>query len=74
MPPIGLGQLENLEKDLRQVENLRLVLVGGSVEKGSRIVVSAEEPLPLLHILGEMPAVEQVIKKGSEIQVTLKAK
>ncbi len=74
MPPIGLGQLGDLEKDLRQVENLRLVLVGGSVGEGNRIVVSAEEPIPLLHILREMPAVEQAVSKGSEIQVTLKAK
>jgi hypothetical protein len=73
VPPVGLGQLENLEKDLRQVENLRLVLVGGSVDRGNKIVVSAEEPIPLLRILGEMPAVEQVVSKGSEIQVTLKA-
>jgi hypothetical protein len=74
VPPVDLGQLENLGKALRQVENLRLVLVGGSVDEGNRIVVSAEEPIPLLRILGEMPAVEQVAKKGSEIQVTLKTK
>jgi flagellar biosynthesis GTPase FlhF len=73
VPPVGLGQLENLEKDLRQVENLRLVLVGGSVDMGNRIVVSAEEPIPLLRILRELPIVEQVVGKGSEIQVTLKA-
>lgn len=74
MPPIDLVQLENLEKALRQVENLRLVLVGGSAGKGSRIVVSAEEPIPLLGILREMPAVGGVVRRGGEIQVTLKAK
>jgi len=73
VPPIDLGQMENLEKDLRQVENLRLVLVGGSVDEGNKIVVSAEKPIPLLRILGEMPAVEQVVRKGDKIQVTLKA-
>lgn len=71
--PIDLGQLAALKKDLGQVENLRLVLVGGSVEGGSKIIVSAEEPLPLLDILEEMPAVDQVFRKGSEIQVRLKA-
>ncbi len=74
MPPVDLGQLENLEKDLRQVENLRLVLVGGSVDEGNRIVVSAEEPIPLLRILKEMPAVEQVVRKSGKTQVTLKTK
>ncbi len=73
VPPIDLGQMENLEKDLRQVENLRLVLVGGSVDEGNKIVISAEKPIPLLRILGEMPAVEQVVRKGDKIQVTLKA-
>jgi len=73
MPPIDLVQLENLGKELSQVENLRLVLVGGSVDKGSRIVVSAEEPIPLLSILREIPIVEDVVRKGGEIQVTLKA-
>lgn len=72
MPPIDLGQLDSLKKDLGQVENLRLVLIGGSVERGSKIIVSAEEPLPLLDILKEMPAVDQVFRKGSEIQVRLK--
>lgn len=72
MPPIDLGQLDSLKKDLGQVENLHLVLVGGSVEGGSKIIVSAEEPLPLLDILKEMPAVDQVFRKGSEIQVRLK--
>ncbi|MBA7603373.1 hypothetical protein ES703_10481 [subsurface metagenome] len=73
VPPIDLGQLDSLKKDLGQVENLHLVLVGGSVEGGSKIIVSAEEPLPLLDILKEMPAVDQVFRKGSEIQVRLKA-
>lgn len=73
MPPIDLSQLATLKKDLGQVENLRLVLVGGSVEGGSKIIVSAEEPLPLVDILKEMPAVDQVFRKGSEIQVRLKA-
>lgn len=73
VPPIDLGQLAALKKDLGQVENLRLVLVGGSVEGGSKIIVSAEEPLLLLDILEEMPAVDQVFRKGSEIQVRLKA-
>jgi chemotaxis protein histidine kinase CheA len=74
VPPIDLAQMENLAKGLSQVENLRLILVGGSVDRGSRIIVSAEEPVPLLSILREMPVVEQVDRKGAEIQVRLKAK
>jgi hypothetical protein len=66
--------MRELKKYLSQVQELRLVLVGGSVEEGNKIVVSAEKPIPLVSVLREMLPVEQVIKKGKEIQVTLKAK
>jgi len=72
--PVDYGQVRELEGYLRQVQGLRLVLVGGSVEEGVKIVVSAEKPIPLVGILRELPPVEQVVKKGKEIQVTLKAK
>ncbi len=72
--PVDYGQVRELEGYLRQVQGLRLVLVGGSVEEGVKIVVSAEKPIPLVGILRELPPVEQVVKEGKEIQVTLKAK
>ena len=74
MPPVDLGQVGELEEYLRQVQNLRLVLIGGSVEEGSEIVVSAEKPVSLISVLREIPLVERVVKKDKEIQVTLKAK
>ena len=70
--PVDYKQIRKLEEYLRQVQNLHLVLVGGSVEEGTKIVVSAEEPIPLLSVLREMPSVEQVVKKDKEIQITLK--
>ena len=72
--PVDYEQMRKLEEYLRQVENLRLVLIGGSIEEGIKIVVSAEKPIPLLNVLREMPPVEQVIKIGKEIQVTLRSK
>jgi len=72
--PVDCDQMRELEEYLSQVQELRLVLVGGSVEEGIKIVVSAEKPIPLVSVLREMPPVEQVVKKGKEIQVTLKAK
>jgi len=72
--PVDYEQMKELSEYLRQVQDLRLVLVGGSVEEGTKIVVSVEKPIPLVNVLREMPPVEQVIKKGKEIQVTLKAK
>ncbi|GAJ21556.1 unnamed protein product, partial [marine sediment metagenome] len=60
-------------EDLRQVQDLRVVLISGSVDGGSRVIVSVEKPIPLVSIIGEMPPVEQVVKKGKEIQISLKA-
>ena len=76
--PVDCDQMRELEEYLCQVQELRLVLVGGSVEEGVeegiKIIISAEKPTPLISVLREMPPVEQVVKKGKEIQVTLKAK
>ena len=72
--PIDQDQVRELEEYLRQVQNLRLVLIGGSVEEGAKIVVSVEKPMPLVNLLRKMPLVEQVVGKGKKIQVTLKAK
>ena len=73
VPPIDLGQVRKLEEYLSQVQDLRLVLIGGSVDEGTEIVVSAENPIPLTDVLREIPPVEQVVKKGKKIQITLKA-
>lgn len=72
-PPIDLGQVRKLEEYLSQVQDLRLVLIGGSVDEGTEITVSAENPVPLMDVLREIPTVEQVVKKGKKIQITLKA-
>ena len=73
VPPIDLGQVRKLEEYLCQVQDLRLVLVGGSVDEGTEIVVSAEKPIPLMDVPREMPPVEQVVKKGKKIEIMLKA-
>jgi hypothetical protein len=58
---------------LSQVQNLRVISVGGSTGEGVRLDISAESPIPLLSVLRETPLVRQVIKKGKEIQITLEA-
>ena len=73
MPPVDLGQIKSLEESLQQAPDLRLVLVGGSPANGTEMVISAENPIPLMDILTGMPPVAQVTKKGKNIQVTLKS-
>jgi hypothetical protein len=72
MPPVGVLQINNLEEKLRLIQNLRVILTGGSVDKPIRIVVSAEQPIPLIDVLNHIPIVDEVTKKGKEIQILLK--
>jgi ATPase subunit of ABC transporter with duplicated ATPase domains len=71
--PIYLGQLDSLKKALLEVEGLRVVMVSGAVGEGSRVLISAEEPLPLINILKRISVVEEVVRRGGEIQLRLKA-
>jgi len=74
MPPVDLGQMEKLVECLRQAKSLgvHIVLVGGSVDKDSMIVVSLENPISLINVLRGMPPVERVVKENRKIMVMLK--
>ncbi|MFC1929566.1 hypothetical protein ACFLW6_01685, partial [Chloroflexota bacterium] len=72
--PVDYKQMKRLEESLAKVENIRVVLVGGSVDEGSKILLAARKPIPLLSVLSEMSLVEQAVKKGKDIWVTLVAK
>ena len=71
--PVDLDQMRKLEEYLCQVQDLRLVLVGGSRDEGTMIIVSAAKPIPLIDALRDIPLVEQVVKKGKKIEIVLKA-
>ena len=74
LPPVDLEQMKELEEGLHQVQDLRVVLISGSVEEGTKVIVSANKPIPLVSVVSGMPLVEQAVKKGKEIQISLKAK
>lgn len=71
--PARYHQITELQEYLHKIQDLRLVLVGGTVKKGTKIIVSAGKPMPLLEILSRIPNVEQVISKGKTIQIALRA-
>jgi hypothetical protein len=73
MSPVDLSQIRNLEEHLGQIQDLRLLLTSGSVDEGTQIIVSAGKPIPLIDVLRRLPPVAEVVKKGKDIQVTLKA-
>jgi hypothetical protein len=72
MPPAGALQIKNLEERLRLIQNLRVVLTRGSVDEPTRIVVSAEQAIPLIDALSKIPIVDQVTKEGKKIKISLK--
>lgn len=72
--PIDLGKMSKFLERLKQVNGLRLSLVGGSASEGTKAVVIADLPTPLYGIIKEMPPVAQVVKRGNILEVTLQVK
>jgi DNA polymerase/3'-5' exonuclease PolX len=75
MSPVDSSHMKELEGNLRQFQDLRLIMIGGSTKEGegAQIVVSIEKPTPLINALKQMPLVEEAVEKGKEIQITLKS-
>jgi sRNA-binding protein len=71
-PPVDFNHIKELEEGLRQFEDLRLVLIGGSIKEGAHIIVSTEKPAALINILKQIPRVQETVSRGNKIQVTLK--
>ena len=72
-PPAGFKQVRQFKESLEQVKNLKIIWSGGSVDAGTLITIQAQEPMPLINILKEMPQVEKVEEKGEKITISLKA-
>ena len=73
--PIDFSGIKNLEDSLNQVKNIRSILIGGSVEEGTFIIINLEKPVQLLDVLRTMPTIEQAgnnKKKKNNIIITLK--
>ena len=69
--PIKLSRMREMEKTLHQVEGLHLEVIGGSLDDGAGIIVSVENPIPLIDILKGIPSVAGVAKQGKDIRVVL---
>jgi hypothetical protein len=73
-PPAHHHQIREFQEALHKIQDLRLALVSGTVKAGSKIIVSAGKPMPLVEILSRIPDVRQVISKGKTIQIILRTK
>ena len=64
--------MRQFTESLEEVEDLKVVWTGGSMDEGAIITVSVQKPIPLIRILDEMPMVEKVEMKDEKIVVMLK--
>jgi hypothetical protein len=66
------SQLAQFREYLEKVEDLTIVMVGGSTDEGSIITVSPPKSTDLVDILNQIPVVESARSKGGDIMVKLK--
>ncbi|MDP2930943.1 MAG: hypothetical protein Q8O05_00390, partial [Chloroflexota bacterium] len=71
-PPASFEQVRQFQECLKRVDNLRLVMVGGSMDEGALLIVALQAPMALGKILNQMPMVATVEKKGKKLGVILK--
>ncbi|HEY49285.1 MAG TPA: hypothetical protein G4O13_04490 [Dehalococcoidia bacterium] len=64
-PPVGSDQVLQLHKTLRHMPEIEVLNLGISDDKGIRIGLFLESPLPLLEILSALPEVE----KAAEVKL-----
>ena len=69
--PTTPAKLKELEEEIKQVPELKIVLIGGAIDEGTEIIVSADNPIPLVEILSSLPSVSEVSKKSKLTQLVL---
>lgn len=63
-PPVGLDQVMQLHKDLKNNPQLEVLNFGGSVDRGITIRLISHAPTPLIDIIGGMPGVESALDES----------
>jgi putative nucleotidyltransferase with HDIG domain len=65
-------EVRRFRKELERVEGVRIVMFGSSEGDGHMFILSLPEPIALVQAVKEIGSVENVGKKGKDIQVTLR--
>ncbi|MDD4874656.1 MAG: hypothetical protein PHE15_06770 [Dehalococcoidales bacterium] len=64
-------KIKTLGDKLKDIENLRVLVISGCMGKNTEITLSLNEYLPLVDILDSMPEVNDITIKGKDIFLTL---
>jgi hypothetical protein len=62
----------DFENSLRQIPDIRLVMISGTTSDGAQIIVSSERSVALSDILRQLPMVEEVMDRPADILIKLK--
>ena len=63
-PPVGLDQVMQLHKDLKERPEIQVLNFGGSIDKGITIRLVSRTPAPLLDILGGISGVASAVDES----------
>jgi DNA-binding response OmpR family regulator len=66
LPPVSLQQMLQVHQHLQQMQQMKVLNLGGSVDKGITIRVYLKMPVPLLKIVRELPDVERASAESAE--------
>ncbi len=63
-PPVGLDQVMQLHKELKQATEVEVLNFGGSVDRGITIRVVCHAPIRLVEVLSGMPGVQSAVDES----------
>ncbi len=64
-PPVGLDQVMQLHKDLKQTPDLEVLNFGGSVDKGITIRMTCKAPTRLVEVLNQIDGVKEAMDEAN---------
>ncbi len=71
MPPVDLGKLSVLKRQLLQIPNLQVLGEGGSNSGLIWFEVTYSEPPPIEGLLRKMSSVKEITRQGNYITISL---
>jgi len=70
-PPMSLHQMLQLHERLRSISNVKVLNLGGSVDKGITIRLFLGVDVPLIEILRKMPEVERALDESAVPEISV---
>lgn len=69
MSEMNSNQVNEIEQSLQLIEGLRLLLLSGSAEEGTEIIVRTDQLITLTNALKKMRCIEQISEHGNTVNI-----